>query len=100
MLAEGVTVAGPLSEYADTSNAGTEVTRRFCGACGSPVETASIVLAQQGTRIIKLGLFDDLADLSPTLELFCGGRAGWLPDFKGTKVFAAMPIAPTQGTAA
>lgn len=91
MPADGVRITGTLSEYHDTSDAGTAVTRRFCGACGSPVETASAELAQQGQRIIKLGLFPDVTDLQPVMEVFCRGRAAWLPDFTGTQSFHMMP---------
>jgi len=95
MLADSVEVTGPLAEYPDTAESGTAVTRRFCGACGSPVETASAETAKQGTRLVKLGLFDGLDELVPRMELFCGGRAGWLPAFSETQTFAAMPAPPS-----
>ena len=94
VLADHVEVSGPVAEYADTANSGVAVTRRFCGACGSPIETVSAETAKQGTRIVKLGLFDGLGDLPPRMELFCGGRAGWLPAFQETQTFAAMPAPP------
>jgi hypothetical protein len=94
VLANAVEVTGSLVEYLDTANSGAAVTRRFCGACGSPIETESAETIRQGTRVVKLGLFDGLGELPPRMELFCGGRAGWLPVFQETQVFAAMPTAP------
>ncbi len=100
MLADSVEVSGPLAEYFDTADSGVAVTRRFCGGCGSPVETASAETAKQGTRIVKLGLFDGLDDLPPRMELFCDGRASWLPAFQETQTFAAMPASPDASPSA
>lgn len=94
MLADAVEVSGPVAEYLDLADSGVAVTRRFRGACGSPVETVSAETAKQGTRIVKLGLFDGLDELAPRMELFCAGRASWLPAFQETQTFAAMPAPP------
>lgn len=91
MPADAVEVSGELAVYADASASGGAVSRRFCAACGSPVETTSSSSAAQGVRIIKLGLFDEIDGLWPSVELFCSRRAGWLPGLGGTVGFAAMP---------
>lgn len=88
--AQAVDLSGEVMAYDDIADSGARISRRFCGRCGSPVETASSITEQQGIRIIKLGLFDEINDLRPSVELFCRSRAGWLPPFEEARRYTAM----------
>ncbi|WP_159501899.1 GFA family protein [Microbacterium sp. 18062] len=87
MPQDAVRIAGALTDYPDTGGS----TRRFCGACGTPVETVSLGTRREGTRVVKLGLFDGVDLLPPVVETFGRERAAWLPPFEGTAVFETMP---------
>lgn len=53
-----------------------EVTRSFCGTCGSPI---SYEHTQWPDRIdLSTGLFDDVAALVPTEHIWCANKLPWL----------------------
>jgi hypothetical protein len=89
--AAAVTINGTLSEFGDRSAAGTSVTRRFCGRCGSPIQTESAGTIAQGITVIKAGILDSAGSLKPSLQIFCDSAQGWVPEVTETARFGKMP---------
>lgn len=53
---EHVEITGEPKAYKDTTpDSGNHSSRRFCGECGSPIQT--VATSRPGTAIIKMGLF-------------------------------------------
>jgi len=75
-----ITGADTLKSYADSNTlSGTEVSRQFCGACGSTMfastpNRAEFILVSAGT--VDGGLDDEV--LAPKTELFCKDKRSWM----------------------
>ncbi|AXL49881.1 hypothetical protein DSC91_001858 [Paraburkholderia caffeinilytica] len=91
--AAAVEIDGTLSEFIDTSDSGQAVSRRFCGVCGSPVQTASAATDAQGITVIKAGLMDLPSMPAPQMQIYCDRAVSWMPDLPGTARFDRMPPA-------
>jgi hypothetical protein len=89
--AAAIEIEGPLSEFMDVSDSGHAISRRFCGVCGSPVQTASAATDAQGITIIKAGLMDSPSMPAPQMQIYCERAVSWMPDLPGTARFERMP---------
>lgn len=68
-------VMGTLQKY-ETGPAGGQLTRHFCGTCGSAV---MITLDRYpGIRSMMGGTLDDKTRLKPTFSLWCSSAQPWL----------------------
>jgi hypothetical protein len=66
---------GVVGEYRLTSDAGNEVTRVFCPACGSPILGRNS--GMHGFVTLSLGAFEDTAGLEPQVAIFTRTRRPW-----------------------
>jgi hypothetical protein len=93
VAADSVRIDGELSAYDDTGDSGETLTRKFCGGCGAPIESAGRPLEAQGVRVIKAGVFVGERDFTPQMEIYCDSRRVWTPALAGTASFPGMPPA-------
>jgi len=70
-----VSLTGAISEFRLRSGKGNEVTRAFCGKCGSPIFGKNDGML--GYVTIALGTLDQSADLNPQVVVFAGSRQPW-----------------------
>ena len=76
MFAERAFVlTGQVTEYKLTSDKGNEVTRAFCGVCGSPIFGCNT--GMPGYLTIALGTLHDSSDLKPQVVIFARDRRSW-----------------------
>lgn len=74
---------------AEDSGVATE--RNFCSGCGSPIVTYSA--AYPGMAFIKAGTLDDTSWIEPKVEIWCGSKPAWSPDFPDAHHFERDPVA-------
>jgi hypothetical protein len=84
-----VSVQGDLKTYAEISDAGRAVRRRFCPNCGSGVIAEAD--AFPGMTIFLAGSLDDPNAYKPTMELFCSSAQPWFHAGGERTQFARMP---------
>jgi hypothetical protein len=84
-----VTVEGQPSEYRLIADSGNTVTRRFCGACGSPLWGANS--AMPGFMTISAGVFDEPGTLTPQVAIFARTRQHWDVMDGAVRSFAVQP---------
>lgn len=83
--ADQVDISGDLATFADASDKGECVKRRFCGHCGSPI--LSELASSPGLLAIKSGTLDQLMPLQPQVQVWTKSRQPWphlndLPSFE------------------
>ena len=78
----GVTVAvadfmieGQPGAYTTHGDSGRELTRHFCGQCGSPIYTSAP--AHAARIFVKAGTLDDSSLVRPELEAWCASKVEW-----------------------
>ncbi len=85
---------GEPRRFTRKGGSGEDVTRVFCGDCGSPLwsEPASMPFMP-----VKVGAFDDGSGLSPQLHLFTASAPSWHLMQEGVPQFEqAPPFPPPQ----
>ena len=80
----------------DTFNSSKDVTRRFCGACGTP-------LSYESTRWpdelhILVATLDDPESLTPTAHVFWSEHLSWLEMDNGLKKFETIGGSPVSNS--
>ena len=80
----------------DTFNSSEDVTRRFCGACGTP-------LSYESTRWpdelhILVATLDDPESLTPTAHVFWSEHLSWLEMDDGLKKFETIGGSPVSNS--
>jgi hypothetical protein len=77
---------GQTKVFADKGDSGQPVLRHFCADCGSPI--LSKVAAMPGLVLVKAGTLDDMAGLTPTIEVYTDHAAAWVAAIPGAQRFA------------
>lgn len=75
------------------SDSGAEVTRAFCGDCGTPLWSGS---ERMPFTPVKLGSLDDFDDLSPQIHMFVSSAPAWHQFGEGLPKFDKMPPVPAE----
>lgn len=78
-----LTINGPIKTYEDKGDDGGDTTyvyRRFCGNCGSPIQ--SEVIEPPGMCVVKAGTLDDKSDITPIAQAWCVTKQPWV-DLQG-----------------
>ena len=82
---------GEAKTYIRKAGSGKDVTRCFCGECGTPLWSRS----SDGPFVpVKLGAFDDNSDLTPGLHVYVDSAAPWHLMHEGLPRFPKMPPMP------
>ncbi|QGN56422.1 GFA family protein [Novosphingobium sp. Gsoil 351] len=71
-----VTVNGQRAVFADTSEAGGTIVRKFCPQCGSPMFSDASAMPE--LRYIKAGTLDDVSTFQPQIEIWRRSAQPWL----------------------
>jgi hypothetical protein len=85
---DGVRLEGPVATYSFASEAGNEVTRLFCGTCGSPLFGKNT--GMPGFMTVTLGTLDD-PELTPQVVVFARSRRAWDVMDETLPTFEAQP---------
>ena len=84
-----VNVQGELKTYEDKGDSGKAVYRRFCPNCGSGIVAEAEALP--GLTLILAGGFDDPAQFTPAVEVFCSSAQPWVHAGGERKQFPRRP---------
>ena len=82
---------GTPRRYVRQGDSGEDVTRVFCGDCGSPLWSEPSTLP---FIPVKLGAFDDATGLSPQLHLYTASAPPWHLMHEGLPRFEKAPPGP------
>ena len=77
--------------YVRKGDSGAEIGRAFCPDCGTPLWA---VPAEAPFVPVKLGAFDDNADLMPSVHIYAASAPPWHLTHEGTAVFETFPPTP------
>ena len=89
--------SGQLKTYLDAGDSGSEIQRRFCPYCGSPI--LSIMTDAPAVTIVKAGTLHDTGALAPQFHVWCASAQPWvtidpqMPQFSGNPPPAAASAA-------
>lgn len=75
--------------YTSQSDAGTGVTRFFCGKCGTPLYGESEMF--EGSIVIKVGSLDDPSVFKPTMNVWVSSAQPWHYIDSDLKSYARKP---------
>lgn len=78
---------GETKVYADHGDSGQAVLRHFCGDCGSPILSRAAGI-MPGMVMIKAGTLDDMAGITPGIEVYTDHAAAWVAPVTGAQRFA------------
>ena len=84
-----VTMTGTPSSYIDKGATGAGVERTFCGICGTPLESRSI-MSSVAHVVIKTGTFDDPSAFVPTFETYCKNAMPWWTQREGRTCYPEL----------
>jgi hypothetical protein len=75
-----LTTTGTPAVFIDKGDTGAGVERVFCGHCGTPLESRSI-MSSVAHVVLKAGSFDDPSVFIPDSEIYCqSAMPWWKPD--------------------
>jgi hypothetical protein len=86
---EALTMSGTPAIFIDKGDTGAGVERVFCGACGTPLESRSI-MSSVAHAVIKVGTFDDPSVFVPESEIYCRSAMPWWTQGEGRKCYQAL----------
>ena len=76
---------GETKVFQDRGDSGKPVWRHFCADCGSPI--ISTIELMPGVVMVKAGTLDDLAGITPSLEVYTDHAADWMAPIPGARRF-------------
>ncbi|MGR8946488.1 MAG: GFA family protein [Gammaproteobacteria bacterium] len=83
------TTAGRLKSFITQGDSGEDISRYFCGECGSSIyETAAI---RPGFVLINAGTLDNPEAVTPVMESFCDNKLAWTKLDEAMQKFPGMP---------
>ncbi len=80
---------GEPKSFTVTGESGSDVTRKFCGDCGSPI--LSELGIAPGIKIIKIGTFDDPSFFNPQMTVWTSTAQPWAHIDAGIPSFPKSP---------
>jgi len=84
-----VSVTGTVSTFEGKGDTGNATYKRFCPACGSPVQIEAAVMAD--VVMIPVGTLDDPSAVQPAMQIYCDSAQSWALLEGGIQRFAKMP---------
>jgi hypothetical protein len=70
-----IALTGAVSTYEGRGDTGNATYRRFCPACGSPVQVEAAVMAD--VVMIPVGTLDDASSVKPVMQIYCDSARPW-----------------------
>ncbi|WP_425258472.1 GFA family protein [Rubrivivax sp. RP6-9] len=70
-----IEITGTVSQYVKTSDSGNQVTRRFCGQCGSQLFADST--GRPGSTVVRVGTLDDASSVRPSANIWSASAPAW-----------------------
>jgi hypothetical protein len=87
-----VSLTGAVSIYEGKGDTGNPTYRRFCSACGSPVQAEAAIMAD--VVMIPTGTLDDPSAVKPAMQIYCDSAQPWALLQGGVQSFPKMPQGP------
>jgi len=84
-----VSVTGTVSTYEGRGDTGNATYKRFCPACGSPVQIEAAVMPD--VVMIPVGTLDDPGAVKPAMQIYCDSAQPWAVLEGGIQRHAKMP---------
>ncbi len=84
-----ISVTGTMSTYEGKGDTGNATYRRFCPACGSPVQIEAAIMAD--VVMIPVGTLDDPSQVKPAMQIYCDSAQPWALLEGGIQRFPKMP---------
>jgi hypothetical protein len=72
---EQISIDGELANYESVAHSGSKMTRSFCPHCGTAVSSRSST--RPDFVVLRVGLFDDRENLSPSLTIWTDSAPAW-----------------------
>lgn len=88
---DAIEVTGELAWHTKTADSGNEVTRRFCGQCGTQVFSDSS--GRPGMTVVRLGTLDEPSAVTPTTNIWTASAPGWACINRALEQFEGAPPA-------
>ena len=85
-----VSVTGTVSTYEGRGDTGNATYKRFCPACGSPVQIEAAVMPD--VVMIPVGTLDDPGAVKPAMQIYCDSAQPWAVLEGGIQRHAKMPM--------
>ena len=85
-----VSLSGTVSTYEGKGDTGNATYRRFCPACGSPVQAEAAIMPD--VVMIPIGTLDDPGIVQPAMQIYCDSALPWAVLEGGIQRFAKMPM--------
>lgn len=70
-----IDIEGTPAEYVKTADSGNQVTRRFCGQCGTQLFSDSS--GRAGLTVVRVGTLDDPSSVRPSANIWSGSAPAW-----------------------
>ena len=86
---EALTMTGRPSIFIDKGDTGAGVERVFCGNCGTPLESRSI-MSSVAHAVIKAGTFDNPSVFIPDSEMYCKSAMPWWKQGEGRTCYQKL----------
>lgn len=85
---DAVSMTGELGGYTVTSDAGNQLTRKFCTKCGTPILTE--LHSNPAMLVLKAATLDDPSWLKPTMHIWTSSSQPW------AEIGTALPVHEKQ----
>jgi hypothetical protein len=84
-----VGLTGAIATYEGKGDSGNATYRRFCPACGSPVQIEAAMMPD--VVMIPVGTLDDASSVKPAMQIYCDSAQPWALLEGGIQRFPKMP---------
>lgn len=85
---------GTLAPQTRTADSGRPLTHWFCAGCGTPILGATRGAAPDLYQTIRVGTFDDVSGLRPTVHVWTRSAQDWVAIPAGPLTFEGNPPVP------
>jgi len=92
--AGSVALEGKTISYSHAADSDNQVTRHFCGTCGSAIYSTND--AMPGMMFLRASSLEDLDAISPSMFVYASRAPKWAGIGEGLVTFEEMPPAPPQ----
>lgn len=94
---EALHINGELNSYVSTADSGSQVTRRFCPACGSHLFANSSARPQ--FTVVRAGTLEDPSSVKPSANIWAASAPDWACLDPTLERLDQQPLPPRTSTA-